>query len=68
MNNEQNLPTSPYISDLALVSFEIKKKKKHMHVFEGCLQHYTDVRSNVMSDLTDLEVVPVVAVEVGCFL
>lgn len=28
MNNEQNLPTSPYISDLALVSFEIKKKKK----------------------------------------
>lgn len=27
MNNEQNLSTSPYISDLALVSFEIKQKK-----------------------------------------
>lgn len=67
MNNEQKLPTQPYISDLTLVSFEILKKK-HMHVFEGCLQRYTDVRSNVISDLTGLEVVPLVAVEVGCFL
>lgn len=50
------------MSDLTLTRFEILKK--HIHVFEGCLQYYTYVRRNAINDLTGLEV----PLEVGYFL